>query len=547
MALNSVKFRIEGDGTSALKALSDVKRGMQDVKSVMASEISSKIKQVFSVAAIEEMTRRTAQWANELTNTARKLQVSTNELQGFQIAARKLGMDESKIEGWFNTMEDAAYDALKGNTALLVSFQKLKIGMDDLRNMRPGDLFTKILGNMGTEKGIQGAQELFGRSETQDLRSVAGLMGGKSGAQMAEENQSQVVPESDLAEIKASWGALMQSLVKVRAVFAQFLSFILQIVTGLVEMASGTAAMVARGWKLIAYSIGSMLGSKSSKKKLEELSKESEGAASAIGAGIRNSLRGMVNFGASIVGADTESVAKGIGKMETKPEGMSQKLWDEAQGTGGAITAIGLGGTRGLTGKGPSGLSGVGAGVIRGVSNASAQAAMRLLMRGAFRIGSIEDVAALWETAGLGPFKAPKNVLEAQAMLQKIENAFTTAKGMGPELTSKMTQAMATAGSVLTAHATAGGMGLTAAQQALVEQRRGEVPFYKRNPMLNFNGFGQGGGGSGNLSIGGVFGADVSFKIIQLNTDMLATMQAMLAIMQENRNPQTYVAPTGLH
>ena len=42
MALNSVKFRIEGDGTSALKALGDVKKGMGDVKNVMAQEITQK-------------------------------------------------------------------------------------------------------------------------------------------------------------------------------------------------------------------------------------------------------------------------------------------------------------------------------------------------------------------------------------------------------------------------------------------------------------------------------------------------------------------------
>jgi hypothetical protein len=541
MALNSVKFRIEGDGTSALKALNDVKRGMADVKNVMASEISQKIKQAFSVGAIEEMTRRTAQWANELTNTARKLQVTTDELQGFQIAARKLGMDEGKVEGYFNTLEDSAYEALKGNTALLISFGKLGIKMDELRNKKPAQLFESVLKGISTPAGIQGAQEIFGRGEPQDLRSIAGVMGGKTGAQMAAENPNQVVPAEDLAQIKASWGALLQSLVKVRSYFATFVSFLLDLVTGLIEMVRGTVSMVTRGWKLIAYGIGSMFGSKASKKKLEELSKESEGAATAIGAGIRNSLKGMVNMGARVVGADD------VFDYEQKPEGMSQKLWEDAQGTGAAITAIGTGGTRGFTGKGPSGLTGVATGTFNKLSTAGGKAFVSRMMRGSVRIGSMEDVASMWKELGLGEFTAPKNALEAQSILDKIQEQIVTSKGRGPQLNAKIAQIMASVGSALSTYGSFAGVGMVGARKSLAEQALGEAPFSGRNPMMNFGGFGGGGGGNANLRIGGVFGTDVSFKIIQLNQEMVTILTRMLSIMEGNRNPSQYVTPTGLH
>jgi hypothetical protein len=534
---------MEGDGTSALKALNDVKRGMGDVKNVMAQEITQKIKQAFSVAAIEEMTRRTAEWANQLTNTARKLQVTTDELQGFQVQARKLGMDESKVEGWFNTLEDSAYNALQGNNALILSFQKLGIGMDKLRDKKftPAKLFEAVMGGMKTAGGVQGAQEIFGRSEAVDVANFAKGMGGKTGAQMAAENSDQVVDKKALDEIKASWAALMQSLVKVRTLFSTFVSFLLDLVTGLVEMVRGTLAMVARGWKLISFGLGSLLGSDASKAKFNALGEESKGAGGAILAGIRNSLRGMVNFGARLVGADTGAVAKGIGRMEGKPKGMSDKLWAESQATGAAITTLGLGGTRGITGKGPAGLSGVAAGYVKTSTNLAGPM-VGALMRGTMRIGSMEQVAALWEAVGLGPFKAPASLLEAEAMLAKIETAITTAKGMGPAMASRIADIMASTGAVLGATGIAGGLGTKQKSAAT-----GEVPFGGRNPMMNIGGFGASGGGSSNLRIGGVFGTDVSFKILQINADMLTTMQSMLKIMEEGRNPMTYVTTVGLH
>lgn len=541
MAINSVKFRIEGDGTSAQRALNDLNRGVQGLKNSIGNELNAKIKGVFSAAVIAEMTRRTAEWATNISQTAQKLQVTTNELQGFQVAAGKLAMEKSKVEGFFTTMEDAARDALKGNMDLIKSFGQMKISMNDLRTLAPAKLFEKVLAGTQTPLGLLGAQDIFGRAETQDLKMLSNVMGGKTGEQFAAANPGQIVSPEDISEIRASWTSLLQNLNELKNRFVPLVSLITQVVDGLIQMVSGTLGMITRGWKMIGFSIGSFFGSKDAQAKLEKLSGESQGAATAIGAGIRNSLKGMVNFGAHIFGA------KDVFNMEKKPEGMNEQLWREAQGTGAMVTAIATGGVKGFTGKGGAGLSGVAAREAVGGLGDTLTGAKILLNRGKFRIGSMADVEALWKEAGLGEFKAPTNAAEANAIMQKI-----TGKLMGKDkfkgIESALTQGLATTLGIGSGASLAGGVGQQSAADAMKDVLAGNVPFQGRNPLMNLGSFGAGGGpGGGNLHIGGVFGQDVSFRILSLNQEMVTIMSQILDVLKDNRQPMNYVTPTGLH
>ena len=97
---------------------------------------------------------------------------------------------------------------------------------------------------------------------------------------------------------------------------------------------------------------------------------------------------------------------------------------------------------------------------------------------------------------------------------------------------------LGTFGPVAGALGAAGMLGNADVNERLAAAGQGGTAFAGRNPMMNFaNGFGGGGGGNANLRIGGVFGTDVSFKIIQLNQEMVTIMTRMLAIMEGNRNP----------
>ncbi len=49
-------------------------------------------------------------------------------------------------------------------------------------------------------------------------------------------------------------------------------------------------------------------------------------------------------------------------------------------------------------------------------------------------------------------------------------------------------------------------------------------------------GYGTGGGGSGNLAIGGVYGVDIQTKIVSLNTKMVSLLEAIV----ENTSPGDY-------
>lgn len=536
MALNSVKFRIEGDGTSAMRALNDVKRGMADLKNIVAGELSSKLKGVFTVAAIEEMTRRTADWATNLSKTAQRLQLTTDELQGFQVAARRINMETSELEGFLGTMESAALDAAKGNIQLLKSFGMLKISLNDLRNTPPAKLFDKVLKGVGTDMGFKGAQDIFGGPGAVELQYLGRATEGKSGSDMAK--SSPIVSDEDIKELRGAWADTKKTFWEMFVTVAPIAKFILEIFNGLLQMVKGTAQMVARGWKLITFGLGASFGSETSLDKFMDLADESRGGGKAVGHGVANAAKGMVNFVSRIFGAGD------VMKYTKRPSDISEQVWNEGQAAGGAIVAFGTGGIKGPLK--PSSVMGAGR---RGLTNAFGKTTMI----------TPAEMAAAWKEAGLGAFKSPSNVAEAKAMISQLEGA--TGKTLGTAQGGKLAGAFETLEGYLRKAetgmnvvgkggaflGTTGGIGAKSADEA--KKFVSDMPFKGRHPLMDLSGFGGGGqGGNPNLRIGGVFGADVSFKIIQLNQEMVTIMSQILSIMQTGGTSMVdYVRPTGLH
>lgn len=546
MALNSVKFRIEGDGTSALKALNDVKRGMGDVKNVMAQEITQKIKQAFSVGAIEEMTRRTAEWATNLTNTAKRLQVTTQELQGFQLAGSRIGMETGKVEGFFNTLEDSSYEALKGNAQLLISFQKLGIGMDDLRKKAPAQLFEKVLGGLGSAKGIQGAQEIFGRGDTVDLQRLSATLGGQSGAEFAHKS-GLAVGDNDLQEITVAWRGVLEGIKGIGVQLLPLVKVILAIVDGLVKMVGGILGTVTG----IVGDLGTMAGQMSAG--------DWKGAAKTFG---KMTVGRLSNMGAGIAKAATlgfankqidEWMKPGNDLLEKSGMGLTNAEKGHSEGAGeGIATALLAGGPK--IGEGAIGfLARKAEDRLRNFAANRAGIAADKFAQSLGYEDELEMMAAHHVGKEMVTGTPELRIPTASEMqqLNRIQNASAESWlaqfgmknfGLAPGPT-RFSYGVGMTGQL---------GGLASSGAADISNRLKGVPgspaFAGRNPMMTFNGFGTGGGsGSGNLRIGGVFGTDVSFKIIQLNQEMVTIMSRMLAIMEGDRNPSQYITPTGLY
>ena len=554
MAMNSVKFRIEGDGTSALKALNDVKRGMNDVRDVVSKEITSKIKQAFSVAAIAEMTRRTAEWADNLTQAAKKLQVTTTELQGFQLAGSRIGMDSGKIEGLFGTMEDAAYEALKGNTALLVSFGKLGIQMDDLRKKKPAQLFETIMGKMGTTDGFQGVQEIFGRGEAVDIQRLSATLGGKSGEKYANDS-GMAISESDVGEITASWRAVIENLKELGAQLAPFVKIILALVDGVIKMVTGVIGTITG----VFGDIGTALGKASTGDfggAAKDFLKITGGRLMGVGGGIakfgtlglaNQSIDDYLKPGYDMLGTP-QSVRKlseggGEGLGNTLAFGVGPLVRGLGLGAKGVSSAAGVMGMESLAGR-TAGIAGklgkFGGGFAKeGLVGTGLNKVFQKVLAGRLEKDFLRTADAIEKELGI----QVSGVSDSKALMGLVEERITS----GAVKSFQIANLLKNTG-MLADIASVGGVGQGDIANMMSQLSKSSAPFGGRNPMMQLGAFGTGGGsGGGNLNIGGVFGSDVSFKIMSLNQEMAMTLARMLAIMESNRNPATYQTPIGLH
>src|ERR1051326_3513218 len=168
MAVSSLRFRIEGDNSSALRSILDVRRAAHDLGGDLKSHIADKLKGAFSIAVIEEVVRRTGEWAERLRDSSRELGISVEELQALQLAANRTGIDIGKIHDFYQRIEVAASKAARSTRAFNDSFGRLTtMGKDgkriplftmaDLKG--PNRLNTTELGQ--TVMGAEGPESAF--------------------------------------------------------------------------------------------------------------------------------------------------------------------------------------------------------------------------------------------------------------------------------------------------------------------------------------------------------------------------------------------------
>ena len=222
MALG-VQFRIDGDGSKAVGAINSVQSAMDNLTNTVKGEISSKLKVLFSAAAIEEAARRTGEWANQLDRSARAMGISATALQTLTLIAQKANAPEDAVIGMFENIDKARNDALKGNTDLLLSFQRLGVSLEDLQNMSKSDLFDKLTANI--PDNVQNSQNIT----RQDVQSITGTPenvinqitsqlkgeGGFNNTMTNAINSGDVVKEDDVNQLSATWNEIKAELTQV--------------------------------------------------------------------------------------------------------------------------------------------------------------------------------------------------------------------------------------------------------------------------------------------------------------------------------------------
>ena len=254
-----------------------------------------KLKQVISIVTIEEATRRTAEWAQEITNTGKQLGITASMVQELNFLAAKLGLPASVATDAFKSMVDAQKAALENNAQVINQFIQLGATMEDLHKPA-AELWDKIQGNvagMGSNATMGqkfAASNVFGQpyQVVQDLAAKTTAGGGLASAAANNENN---VSDQGVADINASWAQLKVDVMELGNTLKPVVPVLISFADAVVNAAHALLD--------IPHAI------------LQILSGNIKGGAARLGGVLTGTGRGLIGGGAGIVDFITKAATLG--------------------------------------------------------------------------------------------------------------------------------------------------------------------------------------------------------------------------------------------
>ena len=513
-----------------------MRRAASDLGSDLQRNIGDKLKGVFTVSVIEEVVRRTGEWAASLSKTALELGMNTTELQALQLAARRAGVEQDKIFSFYNKIEAAAAKATKSQKAFNESFGKLGISRHDLvgpRALNTNELGAKVMAARGPESAFA---NIVGSRNLLQFQALQRVMGGKNPGEYAKENESQIVAPGQVSAMGTAWGHIIDDMTSIGNKLKPAVAILLNMVDGVLKMVNGLAGTVHR---LFSFK-------NSFDEKVITLG--------ATGRSVANFIPNTVSGIGSIFGIKGNSHWFNKNWMQTGKEAYGSALSDEAYreaegageglstiasfGLGPAARAAGMGGEAiggGLSAAGRLvGKEGLGAGLGQeGLFGTSARFLTKKAYAGYARMGGynkfINEMGFYHDAKGIIRNKGtglPMSAADKDALFQLI-----TQKGiLSPSLASQALRGLPMAGAL----ASAGGVGTSDVNNNGMFPDTGRAAAPNRSNLS----FGMGGGGSNagssNLSVGGTFGVDIQSKIMALDEKMVNLLEQLVV----NTNPQ---------
>src|ERR1039458_2320909 len=548
MAVSSLKFRIEGDSTSALRAISDVRRQATDLGGELQRSIGDKLKGVFSVVAVEEMVRRTGEWATELQKTAQGLGMTGESLQTLRVMAERAGVPTEKLFNFYNKLEAAAIKAANGNAKLRASFDALGANKKPLRGegrYSTAELFQQTLAGASNPRGPAAIQEIYSTKNARQIGMLARESKGKTQEEYQSAHQSQIVPESETVSVARAWQQIGEDLKSIGVTLAPVVHMVLSIVDGLTKMVSGTIATISDQFK----DIGKLFSGKMSFADFAVKGvARNHGIAAGAGNLIPQTISGLGNMGSSILGLkkrfnwkwfnpdlsglseeeqrNATSAGEAAGTIATfgygpvaRGIGMGARGVESTAGVVGAKTLAGEAG--GLAAK----MGGTGGLMREGLLGTGIPNALKHILKNKTEAAYYKTIDAMERELGI-------QVTRTEDVAAIVDLAMSKLQKLPTISLIKMSRKLGLAGDL----AMAGGLGETDINNSdLFGWKDGEPPD-RRGILSKLGQGGQGGGaGSGNLAIGGTFGVDISSKIMHLNESMVDLLQKIV----DNTMPDT--------
>lgn len=234
----NVKFYVQGDNSSAMRALSQVNARVQGLSNSLNSGLKGAIAGAFSVYAIGAAVRSTVEFADNIDKTAQRLGVTTEYVQVLKRIARDTGKEFGVLEKALINVNDAAQDAFSGNKTKKNAFAMLGISEEDLGRLNPKDLLTK------TAKGAQGLPreqalaaytDIFGKKEAGTLLGASGQLANPTAVMEEMKKLGQLASDSDIDRIAQLQDAFEDLADTVRVALIPALTGLIEWATNLVS------------------------------------------------------------------------------------------------------------------------------------------------------------------------------------------------------------------------------------------------------------------------------------------------------------------------
>lgn len=132
-----------------------------------------------AAGVVAKFTKQGLDMADSLRDASQRLGIGVTDLQAYQLAAEKAGIDMGQLTGSINKLNKAAGDVKTGGASdkLIEAFERIGISVEEVRNSRPDELFEKVVDGLGSIEDpatkASTAMQIFGKSGSTMLTLVA--------------------------------------------------------------------------------------------------------------------------------------------------------------------------------------------------------------------------------------------------------------------------------------------------------------------------------------------------------------------------------------
>lgn len=248
LGLNWSGFRSGSDS-----AVSHAKLSGNKISSALGSAITSRLAGLASVAGLEEVMRKTVQYAEQVDDLSKRLGISTDAIQAWDYA---LKMNGSSIEGsvtFFEKLAMSRKKALEGKDEFINSFKALGVTLDDLKTKRLEGIAEQIalaFESGDPQKLIADLRELGGRGAGQ---MAAAFRDGLTGWMKEARETGKIIGEETLDGLneaadrwKSVWAQIRAAIAPTAAALSNFFTGAWQ---GFSTLSKGLAASLVYGPK----------------------------------------------------------------------------------------------------------------------------------------------------------------------------------------------------------------------------------------------------------------------------------------------------------